>query len=327
MSALPRAAASCARRLLSQICDLRRLVFCPGSLLTLHSCSLKLALQGMMSNDRSFQIEPSLSEPEPSREPSMRTAAGTSSPDGGQTDNEKGEEVAHAAALLHAHESTTQDDEAEQDLFKPFPPLLEVADEPNPLTLRACLVGIVLGLLVNASNVYLGALPPLLSWARSRRRAIPLTLVPGGPSGLKTGFGFGASMLGAIFGFGAVKLLTKVLPSRRIPGGLNDAGFGPQENTIVQAAATGAGGMSGLFISALPAMYQLGLLSDAPRDDFGRILSLTVMCSFFGLFFAVPLRKFFIINVARDLKLVFPSRAFPLTRNGRFLFFLKKNKI
>lgn len=66
--------------------------------------------------------------------------------------------------------------------------------------------------------------------------------------------------------------------------------------------------MTGLFVAALPAMYQLDLLSKNPVDDFGRILTLTLVCSFFGLFFAVPLRKFFVISVARELRLVFPSR-------------------
>ncbi|KAK1855154.1 oligopeptide transporter [Colletotrichum chrysophilum] len=83
--------------------------------------------------------------------------------------------------------------------------------------------------------------------------------------------------------------------------------FGPQENSIIQASATGAGGMSGLFVAALPAMYQLNLMSDNPREDFGRILTITVVCAFFGLFAAVPLRKFFVINVARELNLVFPT--------------------
>lgn len=43
------------------------------------------------------------------------------------------------------------------DLFSPLPPLEGVAEEPMPLTVRAVLIGIVLGSLVNASNVYLGA--------------------------------------------------------------------------------------------------------------------------------------------------------------------------
>ena len=54
-------------------------------------------------------------------------------------------------------------------------------------------------------------------------------------------------------------------------------------------------------------MYQLELLSDDPKQDFGRILTLTLVCSFFGLFFAVPLRKFFIIQVSRELRLIYPS--------------------
>lgn len=65
--------------------------------------------------------------------------------------------------------------------------------------------------------------------------------------------------------------------------------------------------MAGLFVAGLPAMYRLSLLSENPKDDFGRILTITLVCAFFGLFAAVPLRKFFIINVARELNLVFPS--------------------
>lgn len=114
-------------------------------------------------------------------------------------------------------------------------------------------------------------------------------------------------MMGAVFGFGAIKILQKIAPG--VPFlGLEQ--FGPQENSIIQAAATGAGGMTGLFVAALPAMYRLGLLSEDPRDDFRRILTLTLVCSTFGLFFAVPLRKFFIINVSRELRLIFPSREF-----------------
>ncbi|PKS11079.1 hypothetical protein jhhlp_002840 [Lomentospora prolificans] len=165
-----------------------------------------------------------------------------------------------------------------EDIFKPFPPQEGIPHEENPLTVRAVTVGILLGSLVNASNVYLG---------------------------LKTGFTFGASLFGAIFGFGIIKALTKLFPTTPHIGG--GSVFGPQENSIIQASAAGAGGMTGLFVAALPAMYQLDLLSERPVDDFGRILTLTLVCSFFGLFFAVPLRKFFVINVARELRLVFPS--------------------
>ncbi|GKT40533.1 metal-nicotianamine transporter YSL2 [Colletotrichum spaethianum] len=172
--------------------------------------------------------------------------------------------------------SEASGDDEITDLFVPFPEVKGLEPEGNPLTVRAVVVGIILGSLVNASNVYLG---------------------------LKTGFTFTANMFGAIFGYAIVKLLAKSLPHLPIIGGT----FGPQENSIIQASATGAGGMSGLFVAALPAMYQLNLMSDNPREDFGRILTITVVCAFFGLFAAVPLRKFFIINVARELNLVFPS--------------------
>lgn len=123
--------------------------------------------------------------------------------------------------------------------------------------------------------------------------------------GLKTGFLFGASMFGAIFGFGIIKVLTKLFPGVSFLGGP----FGPKENSIIQATAAGAGGLGGLFTAGLPAMYQLDLMSANPVDDFPRILTLTLVCSFFGLCLAIPLRKFFIVNMSRELRLIFPTRA------------------
>lgn len=58
------------------------------------------------------------------------------------------------------------------DLFVCFPPLKGVEPETSPLTVRAVLTGIVLGSLVNASNVYLGApAPPPSRLARPASRA------------------------------------------------------------------------------------------------------------------------------------------------------------
>lgn len=119
--------------------------------------------------------------------------------------------------------------------------------------------------------------------------------------GLKTGFTFSANIFGAIFGYGIVKSMSKTkLP---ILGGT----FGPQENSIIQAAATGAGGISGIFVAGIPAMYLLGAQEGNPKDNFGAIITITLVCSFFGLFFVTPLRKFFVIQVARELKLLFPT--------------------
>jgi hypothetical protein len=51
--------------------------------------------------------------------------------------------------------------EDDHDIFKPFPLLEGVPHEENPLTFRAVLIGVVLGSLVNASNVYLGKYLPM----------------------------------------------------------------------------------------------------------------------------------------------------------------------
>jgi hypothetical protein len=47
------------------------------------------------------------------------------------------------------------------DLYSPLPDIDGVPDEENPLTVRAIVAGILLGSLVNASNIYLGRLLPL----------------------------------------------------------------------------------------------------------------------------------------------------------------------
>lgn len=55
----------------------------------------------------------------------------------------------------------------------------------------------------------------------------------------------------------------------------------------MQTTATAAGGMSNVFVSAFPAMYQLGLL-DTPQRDLWRITTLTAVGGYFGLLFATP---------------------------------------
>jgi hypothetical protein len=45
--------------------------------------------------------------------------------------------------------------------------------------------------------------------------------------------------------------------------------------------------MSSVFVSAFPAMYQLGLFA-TPQQDFWRITALTAVGGYFGLFFATP---------------------------------------
>ncbi|KAI8821685.1 OPT oligopeptide transporter protein-domain-containing protein [Fimicolochytrium jonesii] len=138
--------------------------------------------------------------------------------------------------------------------------------EETQVTARAILVGMMLGTIVGASNLYLG---------------------------LKTGFTFGASLFGAIGGFAILKPLSRVIGGH----------FGPKENCTVQTAATASGGLTIIFVSAIPAMYKLNLLGASPKEDIGRLMLLTLVGSYYGLFFAVPLRKYFVIKQ----KLPFPS--------------------
>ncbi|KAI1185606.1 OPT oligopeptide transporter protein-domain-containing protein [Nemania serpens] len=166
--------------------------------------------------------------------------------------------------------------EEELDLYVPLKMDPNIPHEENPLTVRAVIVGIALGALVNASNLYLG---------------------------LKTGFTFSANIFGSIFGYGIVRLLSRSCHNWPILGGT----FGPQENSIIQAAATGAGGIAGIFVAGIPAIYRLGAIEGTPKENFGAIITITLVCSFFGLFFVTPLRKFFIIRVARELKMLFPT--------------------
>ncbi|KAM3464681.1 hypothetical protein MY5147_000579 [Beauveria neobassiana] len=159
--------------------------------------------------------------------------------------------------------SDVADPPASLDTFVPFtdiPPC-----QGQIITFRAATVGIICGVLVNASNIYIG---------------------------LRAGWTTSANVLGAIVSFAVLKRTSST--------------FGPHENNIAQTMATASGGMSNVFISGIPALYQLNLLT-TPAKDFIRLVILTTIGGYFGLLSIVPLRKFFIHKAARDLNLVFPS--------------------
>ncbi|RPA85009.1 OPT superfamily oligopeptide transporter [Ascobolus immersus RN42] len=169
---------------------------------------------------------------------------------------------------------TDESEDSEMDPFVPFPDM-EI-EEGNPLTVRAVVIGCLLGGLVNASNTYLG---------------------------LKTGWGFPVNLFGAILGFSILKSLSATFPHVPILGGK----FGPKENAIIQTAATAAGGLSPMFVSAIPALYRLNLLGDSPSVDFPRLLTFTIVAGYYGLFFSTPLRKYFLVDMARELHAIFPT--------------------
>lgn len=87
------------------------------------------------------------------------------------------------------------------DNLFPFPPLKGIPDEDQQLSIRALVIGVCLGAIVSASNIYLG---------------------------LKTGWTFGASLFGGILGFVILKPLSRAAP-RYLGGGY----FGPKVRASV----------------------------------------------------------------------------------------------
>ncbi|PVH77466.1 OPT superfamily oligopeptide transporter [Cadophora sp. DSE1049] len=122
--------------------------------------------------------------------------------------------------------------------------------------------------------------------------------------GLKTAFGFGASLFGSLLGFIILKSISKAVPEHiPILGGY----FGPRENAIVQTSAVTSGGLSFIFISGIPALYQLGLMGSSPQDDYWKLVTFAAVSAYYGLAFAAPMRNFFMKTVAREMNLTFPS--------------------
>ncbi|PPQ96836.1 hypothetical protein CVT26_006005 [Gymnopilus dilepis] len=183
----------------------------------------------------------------------------------------------HASSLEEGSLEDKVETFDDHDVTRPFPIDPNEIEETHQLTFRAIFVGCALGAIVGASNIYLG---------------------------LKTGFTFGPQLFGAIFGYAILKALSKAIPDSGILSRFGGY-FGPKENCTVQSAATAAGGLGILFVGAVPAMYRLNLLSPDPSQDIGRLIALTVCAGFFGVFFVIPLRKYYIVHQ----KLTFPTPA------------------
>ncbi|KAJ6784141.1 hypothetical protein PWT90_04171 [Aphanocladium album] len=172
-------------------------------------------------------------------------------------------ETTRVEALADEQAAEALDSSASVDPFLPFDDIESCTGQI--VTLRATVVGILCGILVNASNIYIG---------------------------LRAGWTTSANVLGAIVSFAVLKR--------------SSSSFGPHENNIAQTMATASGGMSNVFISGIPALYQLGLLT-TPAKDFVRLVVLTTIGGYFGLLSIVPLRTFFIQKASKDLNLIFPS--------------------
>lgn len=148
--------------------------------------------------------------------------------------------------------------------------LAEQASQPQNFTLRGVLVGLAIGVVICFSNMYFG---------------------------LQTGWVSGMAMPSALIGFAYFKVVARTL---KLP-------FTPVENVLVQSVAGSVGTMPlGCgFVGVIPALnFLLKPEEGGPLDiSLWRLIVWSVGICFFGVVFAVPLRREMIIRE----KLKFPS--------------------
>ena len=68
-------------------------------------------------------------------------------------------------------------------------------------------------------------------------------------------------------------------------------------------------------------MYRLGLMSANPSDDIGKLIALTACAGFFGVFFVIPLRKYYIVHQ----KLTFPTPAATVSHSRKLIISLQSD--
>jgi OPT family oligopeptide transporter len=148
--------------------------------------------------------------------------------------------------------------------------LAEQAAQPQNFTLRGVVVGLAIGVVICFSNMYFG---------------------------LQTGWVSGMAMPSALIGFAYFKVVARTL---KLP-------FTPVENVLVQSVAGSVGTMPlGCgFVGVIPALnYLLKPEEGGPLDiSLWKLMVWSVGICFFGVVFAVPLRREMIIRE----KLKFPS--------------------
>ncbi|KAL8780400.1 MAG: hypothetical protein Q9213_006485 [Squamulea squamosa] len=171
------------------------------------------------------------------------------------------------------HRASTEEDAGDDDLSpieesQKF--LAEQAAQAQNFTFRGTLVGLAIGVIICFSNTYFG---------------------------LQTGWISGMSMPASLIGFGFFKSVSKHL----------DYPFTPVENVLVQTVAGAVGTMPlGCgFVGVIPALnYLLKPEENGPLQlSASNLILWSLGICFFGVVFAVPLRKQVIIRE----KLKFPS--------------------
>lgn len=148
--------------------------------------------------------------------------------------------------------------------------LAEQADQGQNFTFRGVFIGLVIGVVICFSNTYFG---------------------------LQTGWVSGMAMPAALIGFGYFKVVARCISYP----------FTPVENVLVQTVAGAVGTMPlGCgFVGVMPALnYLLSTEENGPLVlSTGKLIIWSVGICFFGVVFAVPLRREVIIRE----KLKFPS--------------------
>ena len=164
-----------------------------------------------------------------------------------------------------ASQSRTSPRASEEQRF-----LAERAAQPQNFTLRGVLCGLAIGVAICFSNMYFG---------------------------LQTGWVTGMAMPSALIGFAYFKTVSRMLKTP----------FTPVENVLVQSVAGAVGTMPlGCgFVGVIPALnFLLTKEENGPLDiSLWRLVIWSLGICFFGVVFAVPLRKEVIIRE----KLKFPS--------------------
>ena len=163
-------------------------------------------------------------EPDDTSPPPLDPIVGVNESSTDRDENEKGPALAH---ILTISSLSVYDDDGDLQDFgtnDPFP-MDPDAPQEQQLTFRAVIVGCALGAVISASK-YVRTLSQSSDHSCSGE---PCSVY----LGLKTGWTFGASLFGSIFGFAILKSLSKTLPER-LGGGY----FGPKENVCCQSAAT-----------------------------------------------------------------------------------------
>lgn len=173
---------------------------------------------------------------------------------------------------LRSERSQSASDRGDDEEQEARAVLAERASQPQNFTIRGLLVGLAIGIIVCFSNTYFG---------------------------LQTGWVSGMVMPSALIGFAFFKnkVVARMLKEQ----------FTPVENVFVQSVAGSVGTMPlGCgFVGVIPALeYLLHKDENGPLSlSLGKLILWAVGICFFGVVFAVPLRKDVIIRE----KLKFPS--------------------